>query len=88
MCGPAGTMFCLGMSIFGSIFMGAMALMLKNEYQYLGEWYDTSEPDHPSYQEQRAAAMHNCWTVAAIYGGIAVLCAGGTCYHSFKAKRS
>ncbi len=54
----------------------------------MGEWYDTTEPNHPSYEEQKAAAVHNCWTVSAIYGGIAVLCALGTCYHSFKAKRS
>ncbi len=29
----AGTMACMGMSIFGALFMGGMALMLKNEYQ-------------------------------------------------------
>ncbi len=29
----AGAMACMGMSIFGALFMGGMALMLKNDYQ-------------------------------------------------------
>eukprot|EP00884_Botryococcus_braunii_P003903 jgi/Botrbrau1/13513/Bobra.0347s0001.1 len=86
MCGPTGTLFCLGMSVFGCLFMGAMAIMLKNNYEYLGEWYETSEPNHPGYAEQRAKAMHNCWTVSGIYGGIAVACLVGTVVHSIRGK--
>ena len=56
--------------------------------RYLGEWYSTAEANHPSYEEQKAAAVHNCWTVSLIYGVIALLCVIGTCYHSFRAKRS
>lgn len=29
----AGTMFCFGMSVFGCLFMGTMALLLKNNYE-------------------------------------------------------
>jgi hypothetical protein len=29
----AGTIGCLGMSIFGALFMGAMGVLIKNEYQ-------------------------------------------------------
>jgi nucleoside-diphosphate-sugar epimerase len=54
--------------------------------RYLGEWYDTSEPDHPDYAAQKAAALHNCWTVSGIYGGFAVACLLGTIFHSFRAK--
>ena len=39
--------------------------------RYLGEWYSTAEANHPSYEEQKAAAVHNCWTVSLIYGVIA-----------------
>lgn len=56
--------------------------------RYLGEWYDTSEADYPSYQEQKAAAMHNCIVVASVYGALAAVCAVVTCYHSVRAKRS
>ncbi|KAK9832511.1 hypothetical protein WJX81_003536 [Elliptochloris bilobata] len=88
MCGPAGTGFCLGLSTFGTLFMGVMAVLLKRDYQYLGEWYDTAEPNHPSYEEQRDNALNMCWTVAAVYGGFAVASALGMCYYSFKAKRA
>ena len=56
--------------------------------RYMGEWYDTSEEDHAPYAEQKANAMHNCWVVAGIYLGFAVLSGLGTCYFSIKAKRS
>lgn len=56
--------------------------------RYMGEWYDTSEPNSPPYAEQRANAMHNCWLVAGIYLALAVVSGLGTCYFSFKAKRS
>ena len=56
--------------------------------RYMGEWYDTSETDHAPYAEQKANAMHNCWVVAGIYLGFAVLSGLGTCYFSIKAKRS
>ncbi|CAL5220523.1 g2555 [Coccomyxa viridis] len=83
-----GAMACMGMSIFGALFMGGMALMLKNDYQYMGEWYDTSEDNYAPYAEQKANAMHNCWVVAGIYLGFAVLSGLGTCYFSVRAKRS
>ena len=56
--------------------------------RYLGEWYETSEPDHPSYEEQKENAMNMCWTVAGVYGAFAVASALGMCYYSIKAKRA
>lgn len=56
--------------------------------RYLGEWFDTSEPDFAPYTEQREKAMNMCWTVAGVYGGFAVASALGMCYYSFKAKRA
>ena len=54
----------------------------------MGDWYDTSDENTVSYDQQRANAMHNCWLVAGIYLGLAVVSGLGTCYFSFKAKRS
>ena len=54
----------------------------------MGEWYDTSEDNYAPYAEQKANAMHNCWVVAGIYLGFAVLSGLGTCYISVRAKRS
>ncbi|KAK9807031.1 hypothetical protein WJX72_011338 [[Myrmecia] bisecta] len=84
MCGPAGTMFCLFISIFGVFFMGAMAILIGNDYQYVGEWYDatTGEP----YSEQKANALHNLWMVTGVWGGFAVVSLIGTCYHTFKKR--
>ncbi len=56
--------------------------------RYMGEWYDTSEDNYAPYAEQKANAMHNCWVVAGIYLGFAVLSGLGTCYFSVRAKRS
>ena len=55
--------------------------------RYLGEWYDASE-GHASFKSQQTAAVKNCWIVAGIYGGLAILSAIGNCYYSVKAKRS
>lgn len=54
----------------------------------MGEWYDTSEDSHTSYEQQRADAMHNCWVVAGVYLALAVVSGLGTCYYNIKAKRS
>ena len=56
--------------------------------RYMGDWYDTSDENTVSYDQQRANAMHNCWLVAGIYLALAVVSGLGTCYFSFKAKRS
>lgn len=55
--------------------------------RYLGEWYDASE-GHASFKSQQSAAVKNCWIVAGIYGGLAILSVLGNCYYSVKAKRS
>ena len=57
-------------------------------HRYLGEWFDTSEPDFAPYEEQRDKAMNMCWTVAGVYGGFALASALGMCYYNFKAKRA
>lgn len=58
----------------------------RGSRRYLGEWYETAEPDHPGFAEQQAKAMHNCWTVSGIYGGIAAACLVGIVVHSIRGK--
>ncbi|KAK9809801.1 hypothetical protein WJX73_008094 [Symbiochloris irregularis] len=92
MCSPAGFTACGIISVFGAVFMGIIALMVGADYEYLGEWYkvpseDESAPPVGTYEEQKAAALKNCWTVAAFYLGFAVLCGIGLCYYSLRARR-
>ena len=56
--------------------------------RYIGEWYDVTSDNPVPYDVQRRDAVSNCWTVAGIYGALAVLSGLGSCYHSLKAKRA
>ena len=60
-------------------------------HRYLGEWYEppsAQEGDHKStLAEQQSAAKASCWTVAAIYGGFAIVSGVGMGYHAFKSRR-
>ncbi|KAL3155381.1 hypothetical protein ABBQ38_010940 [Trebouxia sp. C0009 RCD-2024] len=89
MCGPLGTMGCGLLSIFGAVFMAALAILIGKDYDYLGEWFDLSKLEPGSdptavYAEQRAAAIHNCWAVGGIYLALAVVCGLGMVYHKLR----
>lgn len=71
-------MFFLGISLFGVAFMTMLAVLIKHDYPYVGEWFDAkSTPEQPMVplEEQRATALHTLWTTVGIYGGLAGVCA-------------
>lgn len=80
-------MACAMISVFGAVFCGVLAICIGNNYQYLGEWYVTTEP-HDSFKTQQTNAVKNCWIVAGIYGALAIVSTIGSCYYSAKAKRA
>ncbi|KAK9867546.1 hypothetical protein WJX84_001262 [Apatococcus fuscideae] len=76
MCGPMGCSFCLGMSLFGTIFLSILALLIQNNYQYTGEWYDVKSDNHADLATERKNAVHDLASTAGIYAGFTVLSAG------------
>lgn len=81
LCGPTGSLACALISAFGSIFLAIMAILLANDYPFLGEWYSREEP----YPEQRDKAVHGAWLICAVYGVLAIVCSVIFSYHSFRA---
>lgn len=80
LCGPTGSLACAMISAFGALFLAMMAILLANDYPYLGEWFDRAAP----YPDQRDRAVSGTWLVAFVYAILAVLCTGIFMYHSFR----
>lgn len=89
MCGPTGSSFCLGMSIFGMAFLSVLAGLITEGYPYVGEWFEAkAEPGHTvePLEEQRERAVHNLWVATGIYGGFAVLSGVFVCIHKLRGR--
>jgi len=87
MCNVAGCTFCAGTSIFAAFFMFLLGILIKNNYQYIGEWYEAEPPHHAPTREQIDAGSKSCFTVGAIYIGWAVFALGCVCFQNARAKR-
>ncbi|KAK9821032.1 hypothetical protein WJX74_003629 [Apatococcus lobatus] len=86
MCGPMSCSFCFGMSLFGTIFLGALALMVRNNYEYTGEWYDTKSDNHADLETERSNAVHDLASTAGIYAGFTVLSLLFVLYFTFRRR--
>jgi len=78
--------FCAGLSAFGVVFMTGLGVLIRHNYQFIGEWYE-AEPGHGAPTgEQRDAASSNCFLVAGIYLGWVAFATGCVCVQSGRAK--
>jgi hypothetical protein len=80
-CGPTGSLACTLISAFGSIFLAVLAILIQNDYPFLGEWYIKDMP----YPEQRDKAAHGAWLICAVYGILAIVCAVIFTVHNHRA---
>ncbi|KAI8463007.1 MAG: hypothetical protein J3K34DRAFT_445632 [Monoraphidium minutum] len=86
MCGVAGCSICAGASIFSAFFMFLLGILIKNNYQFIGEWYEKEPPHYAPTEEQISEASRSCFIVGAIYIGWMVLAVGCVCFHSARSK--
>ncbi|KFM27348.1 hypothetical protein F751_4618 [Auxenochlorella protothecoides] len=84
MCGPIGSVFGLAVSAFGIAFLSFLAILIRNDYPYVGEWFEPKgeggEPPVP-IAEQRAAAEHGLWVAVAIYAVLLIISSLSVCLH-------
>eukprot|EP00887_Chlorella_sp_A99_P005216 scaffold1.g5216.t1 len=90
MCGPTGSMFCMGMSIFATLFLGMLAILIHNDYPYVGEWFESKPATAGSavepLEEQREAAVKNLWVTAGVYAALGVVSGLVVCVHRIRGR--
>ncbi|KAI3433829.1 hypothetical protein D9Q98_003633 [Chlorella vulgaris] len=87
MCGPAGSSFCLGLSIFAVLFLSVLASLIHNNYPYAGEWFEPkAEPGHElePLAEQREEVVESIWKAVAIYAAFGVVSGVAVCFHKVR----
>lgn len=80
-----GSLFALGLSIFGVLFLSLLAILITHDYPYAGEWFeskstDPSEPVAP-LEEQRIETVHSLWMAVGLYLAIAAASGAAVCVH-------
>mmetsp|Transcript_18930 Transcript_18930/g.60816 ORF Transcript_18930/g.60816 Transcript_18930/m.60816 type:complete len:84 (-) Transcript_18930:92-343(-) len=80
-CGPICSSFCSGVSAFGVIIMFTLGHLISSDYKYVGEWHN---PDGPSFEDQKALAVKNCYLVAFIYACFMAVSLVAVCWHARK----
>jgi hypothetical protein len=80
-----GSLFALGLSIFGVFFLSLLAILITHDYPYAGEWFeskstDPSEPVAP-LEEQRIETVHSLWMAVGLYLAIAAASGAAVCVH-------
>lgn len=86
MCSPTMCTFCAGLSAFGVFFMTMLGVLIRHNYQFIGEWYEPEPGHHAPTQEQQDAASKNCFLVAGIYLAWVVFATGCVCVQNGRAK--
>lgn len=82
-----GCTLCAGASIFSAFFMFLLGVLIKSNYQFIGEWYEAELPGHHApTEDQIAEASRNCFIVGAIYLGWVALAVGCVCFHGARNK--
>ncbi|KAI7840780.1 hypothetical protein COHA_005518 [Chlorella ohadii] len=87
MCGPTGSTFWLGLSIFAILFLSVLASLINSGYPYAGEWFEAkAQPgEHlEPLDEQRAVVVANLWKTVGIYAGVGVLSGLMVCLHKVR----
>lgn len=87
MCSPAGCTFCAGTSLFGAFFMFMLGILIKNNYQFIGEWYEKEEGHHAPTEEQIEEGSRSCFIVGGIYLGWVVFALFCVCIMSARGRR-
>ncbi|PSC75882.1 DNA mismatch repair [Micractinium conductrix] len=88
MCGPTGSSFCLGLSIFAMLFLSVLAMLIGSEYPYAGEWFE-AKPETPGghvepLHEQRDVVVKNLWATVGIYAAFGVVSGMAVCVHKVR----
>jgi len=78
--------FCAGLSAFGVFFMTLLGVLIRRNYQFIGEWYEPEPGHHAPTLEQQDAASKNCFLVAGIYLGWAAFASLCVCVQNGRAK--
>lgn len=78
--------FCAGLSAFGVFFMTMLGVLIRHNYQFIGEWYEPEGGRHAPTLEQQDAASKNCFLVAGIYLAWVVFATGCVCVQNGRAK--
>lgn len=87
MCNVAGCTFCAGASAFGAFFLFLLGILIKSNYQHIGEWYEPEPPHHAPTPEQIEKGARSCFITGAIYIGWTVFALGCVCFQNARAKR-
>lgn len=88
MCNVPCCTFCAMVSVFGTFFMFLLGILIKNNYQFIGEWYEPEEGKHAPSEEQISKASTSCFIVGGMYIGFLVFSLASVCFLRMKAKRS
>ncbi|GFR51655.1 hypothetical protein Agub_g14088 [Astrephomene gubernaculifera] len=67
MCNPAGCTFCTLMSGFGAFFMFFLGICIKNNYEFVGEWYVHEEGRGSPTDDQITKAASSCFITGGVY---------------------
>lgn len=87
MCGPTGSSFCLGISIFAILFLSVLASLISGGYPYAGEWFEAKpQPGHEQepLDEQRDEVVENLWKTVGIYAATGIASGVAVLYHKMR----